>query len=108
MLKCVTARTGVVPRESFVDIGRAAYIVSRGIAVASQDIDKSSADAFHVGSAMAFLAPAKNFEELGRERSESIPKYADFALFELSADRRNCGPTSPRADGVRRAGTHSP
>jgi hypothetical protein len=48
MLERVPTRPGVVPLESFVDVRGPAYIVSRRIAVASQDIDESSANTLHV------------------------------------------------------------
>ena len=50
MLGGVSTRPSVMPLESLVDVRSAANIVSRRIAVASEDIDKPSADALHVGS----------------------------------------------------------
>ena len=46
--KSVATRPGVVPLETFVDVRGAAYVVPRCIAVASKDIDKSSANALHL------------------------------------------------------------
>ena len=43
----VTGWPSVVPLESFIQVRCAAYIVPRWISVASQYVDKSSADALH-------------------------------------------------------------
>jgi hypothetical protein len=73
MLKRVPTRTGVVPFESFVDIRGAADIVSRWIAVASEDIHESSADALHCESQWDF---SRQRERLGilRQRAPVGPE----------------------------------
>jgi hypothetical protein len=58
--------------------------VSRRIAIASEDIDKSSANTFHVNSGGIFRA-REDYEEFCGGRLESISQYGDVALFELSA-----------------------
>jgi len=56
MPKGVATRPGVLPLETFVDVRGAAYVVPRWIAVASKDIDKSSANALHVDRSGMFWA----------------------------------------------------
>ena len=87
MLECVPTRSGVVPRESFVDVRGAADVVPRRIALASEDVDESSADALHVDRRGIFRA-AKNLQEFWDFGAESTPKYADVALFKLRLVRR--------------------
>ena len=47
MMDGVAAGPLVVPVETFVNISSAAHIVAGWIAVASKDVNKSSADALH-------------------------------------------------------------
>jgi len=48
MLQGVPTGAAVVPLESFVEVSCAAYVVSRRIAVTSENINKSSANTLHV------------------------------------------------------------
>jgi hypothetical protein len=62
MLERVSTRPGVVPLESFIDVSCATYVVSRWIAVASENIDKSGADALHKDRSGIFRA-SENHQE---------------------------------------------
>ena len=81
MLERVPTRPGVVPLESFVDIRGPADVVSRRIAVASEDIDESSANTLHVDRRGIFCA-SENYEEFRGRRLESIAKHAEVNPFE--------------------------
>ena len=91
MLERVPARPGVVPLESFVGVGGPAYIVSRWIGVASEDIDESSANALHVDRRGMFSANESCWEMSGAG-PESTPKYADCELFDGLGVRGNSNP----------------
>ena len=80
MLEGVPTGPGVVPLESFVDVSCATYVVSRWIAVASENIDKSGADALHKGS-LWHRSRQREPSGILRRASESIPKYAAVALY---------------------------
>ena len=56
MLDGVPARAVVVPLEPIVNVTRATNVVPRQIAVASEDIDESSANALHVNGSGIFRA----------------------------------------------------
>ena len=71
MLERVSTRPGVVPFESFVDVSCATYIVPRWIAVASEDIDKSGANALHVNRSGIFRASENYSEFYGGRRNRS-------------------------------------
>ena len=75
MLHRLPTRLGVVPRKSFVDIRGPTDRVLRRIALASEDVDESSADALHVDRRGIFRA-AKNFQEFWDFGAASTPKYA--------------------------------
>lgn len=69
----VATRPGVVSLESFIDIRGTTDVVPRRIDVASEDVDKSSANAVHVNGSGMFRA-SENQEEFSGIRCESIPK----------------------------------
>ena len=92
MLKCMPTRPGVVPLESFVDVRGPAYIVSRWIAVASEDIDESSANTLHMDRRGMFGANG-GCSEMSGGRLEATPKYADCELFDGVRVRGKSSPT---------------
>ena len=65
MLQRISARPGVVPLETFIDVGGAPDIVTRRVALAPQNVDESSADAAHGARSVASFAPVKEGQNSG-------------------------------------------
>jgi hypothetical protein len=84
VLPGVTAWTCVVPRQSFVDACAATHVMPIGVAVASQDVDKSGSDSTHA-EWQWHLSRHRNRFAILREGFGVEGMYAEVASFESTA-----------------------